>query len=197
MVYETYETSAFVLSAHNLSEGNRIFRLLTKDFGLVKAVAQNVRSEKSKLRYNLQVFSKTETLLVRGREYFRLVGAHGADHFFVAFKGNHEKIRLLRRFFDLLLRLVHGEGKNEYLFNTVESSISALKTIPMTVATLKRLELLTVSRILHSLGYFPKLPHYESFFIDTEISDKLLAILEPLEKELLKDINVSLSESHL
>jgi DNA repair protein RecO len=197
MVYETYETEGFVLSAKNAGEGNRIFSVLTKDFGLIQAVAQSVRSETSKLRYNLQVFSKTYVSVVKGREYFRIVGARDAEHFFVAFQNDPEKLRFVRRLFNLLLRLVQGEGENHYLFAVLANVVRALSENSYESAHLKQIELLTVVRILYALGYFSDKEKYAAFFENAELTPELVGLAQENERTLLFDVNQSLSESHL
>ena len=197
MTYETYETEAFVISARDVKEGNRIFNLFTNEFGLVWALAQNVRADKSKIRYNLQVLSKTEVSLVRGREYWRVVGAKNADNLFSEFKNSQENTKLLARFFSLLSRLVQGEGKNAYLFATLDGIIEELRSTKVPSQTLKHLELLTVSRMLQALGYFSEPTRYKKFFVDTRFDSKTLDDVASLESELLADINLALHESHL
>jgi DNA repair protein RecO len=197
MVYETYETDAFSLSARNLSEGNRLFNLFTRDFGLVRALAQNIRGEKSKLRYSLQVFSRSEVALVRGKEYWRVIGAKNANHFFVDFKGDVEKMSLIKHLLDLVSRLVQGEGANRLLFLILENTLRFLAEEKPGESFLKHLELVTVARMLFALGYFSPAPEYRVFFRDSEISKEILEGIAPLEKKLLTDINAALSESHL
>ena len=197
MVYEIYETRAFILSAHNIGEGNCLFNLFTKDLGLVKAVAQNIRSEKSKLRYNLQAYSSSNVSLVRGKEYWRIVGAKDAEHFFYFFKDSPEKICLLKRLFSLLSRMIQGEGGNSYLFETIDGAILALGSDFISGESTKHLEILTVSRILWSLGYFSEPIVYKVFFSDTRFDSEVLDSIASLEKHFLSDINRAIHESHL
>ncbi len=196
MVYETYETRAFVLAAHDVSESNRVFSLFTRDFGLVRAHAQSVRAEKSKLRFHLQVFSSVDVSLVRGKEYWRVVGAKESVHFFDLFRNDRAKISFLRHMFDLLIRMVHGEGAQAYVFTTLENAVAALSELESALS-LKQLELLTVSRILRSLGYFSVRSEYDLLFADAAITPAILGSVAREERRLLTDINSALRESHL
>lgn len=197
MIYETYETDAFVLSAHNVGEGNRFFYLFTKEFGLVKATAQSVRVEKSKLRYNLQPFSRAQVSLVRGKEQWRVVGAEGAQHFFVSFSGNTEAQQLLRHLFDLVIRLVHGEGVHPYTFDTLGEVSGVLLRGDVTKEDLKPLELISVARILFELGYFSPKEYAAHIFEDTRFSHDTLLSITTNREMLVRDINASLEETHL
>jgi DNA repair protein RecO len=195
MVYETYETESFVLSAKNLGEGDRIFELFTKDFGLIRAQAKNVRAESSKLRYHLQPLSHVHVAVIRGKEYWRIVGVKDADHLFVSFKDDTEALMLVRRVFNLLHRLIPGEDKNFRLFSTIESLIASLRTEAL--QSLKHLEILIVARILDSLGYFPKKSDYHKLLEEESDINVLVHELLPFEKALVGDINTALRESQL
>ena len=49
-MYQKYQTEAIVLANREMGENDRVLALYTKDFGLVKARASAIRSEKSKAR---------------------------------------------------------------------------------------------------------------------------------------------------
>jgi len=74
-MYSVYTTAGFVLGSAERGEANKIYSIYTKDFGLVRASAQAVRLEKSKLRYNLDDFTHGHFSLVRGKELWKLTGS--------------------------------------------------------------------------------------------------------------------------
>ena len=65
-MYQKYNTEALVLGSRETGESDRVYALFTKDFGLVRARASSVRSEKSLMRYALQNYSRANVSLVRG-----------------------------------------------------------------------------------------------------------------------------------
>lgn len=54
MSYTHYHTEALVIALENQGEGNRVITLLTKDYGVIRALAQSVRETRSNndLDYN-------------------------------------------------------------------------------------------------------------------------------------------------
>ena len=75
MLHHIYHTEGFVLSGQSVGEANKYFRIFTKDFGMVGAMAQGIRLLQSKLRYSLQDYSYSKISLVRGKQVWRIVGA--------------------------------------------------------------------------------------------------------------------------
>ena len=105
-----------------------IYAVLTRDFGLVGAVALGARKEASKLRGGLEPVSLSKISLVRGKEYWRITSV--------------EVIRRLKKTnpLSLLEKLVTGEASHPELFDTIEKNIDAD-------------EIILVAKILYHLGY--------------------------------------------
>lgn len=120
MSYHIYTTKGLVLSAKPLREADRVYSILTRELGLVRATATGVRKEGSKLRGALEPFSLTSVSLVRGKEYWRLTAA--------------ELIRrlpaeaALARPLALIERLVPGEEAHPELFDAVINELEAGET---------------------------------------------------------------------
>lgn len=135
MSYHIYTTKGLVLSARPVREADRIYSILTRDLGLVRASATGVRKEQSKLRGALEPFVISQISLVRGKEYWRITSA--------------ETLRLipaeagLGRPLALLERLVQGEAVHPELFDTIEAHLEADETT-------------LVAHMLHHLGYLKK-----------------------------------------
>lgn len=63
-----YRTEAIVLSRFDLGETDRVFTLLTRDRGKIRAVAKGARRPTSKLAPSLEYFSRCRLILSRGRD---------------------------------------------------------------------------------------------------------------------------------
>ncbi len=63
-----YRTEAIVLSRFDLGETDRIFTLLTRDRGKIRAVAKGARRPTSKLAPSLEYFTRCRMMLSRGRD---------------------------------------------------------------------------------------------------------------------------------
>src|SRR3989344_3992259 len=73
-MYQKYHTEALVLGSREQGESDRVFSLYTRDFGLVRARASAVRSERSRMRYALQHYAHARVSLVRGKRGWRIAG---------------------------------------------------------------------------------------------------------------------------
>lgn len=139
MSYQIYTTRGIVLSQWPVREADRIYSILTRDFGLVRARALGVRKESSKLRGNLEPLALSSVSLVRGKEHWRATSA--------------ELIRSipflpeLARPLSLLEKLVQGESANSELFDAIERALE-ISEAPDDV-----FEIRLVSQILFNLGY--------------------------------------------
>ncbi len=63
-----YRTEAIVLSRFDLGETDRIFTLLTRNRGKIRAVAKGARKPTSKLAPSLEYFTRSRMILSRGRD---------------------------------------------------------------------------------------------------------------------------------
>ncbi|OHA92365.1 MAG: DNA repair protein RecO [Candidatus Zambryskibacteria bacterium RIFCSPLOWO2_02_FULL_51_21] len=131
MSYHIYTTKGIILSAQAKGEADRLYSILTRDFGLIRAHAIGVRKSASKLRGALEPVSLSSVSLVRGKEYWRLTSAEVIKRF--------KKSKPLF----LLEQLVAGEATHPELFDAVE------KYLELDETTL-------VAQILFHLGYLKK-----------------------------------------
>ena len=192
MSHTIYNTEGFILKSLNFGEANKYFFIFTKDFGLIKAAAQSVRHLKSKLRYNLEDFSFGQISIVRGREIWRITSAErGLD-----FKDT-EKFLLISQIFSLLLRLLHGEEKNDLLFNSLKAGFSFLVSNDLTEQDLANFECIMALRILSSLGYIGKMGDFDQFTVSPYFTPELIMAMSALKTQAILEINKSLKETHL
>jgi len=217
-MHRIYNTEAYVLKSLNFGEANKFFFLFTKDFGLIRASAQGIRHLKSKLRYSLQDFCYTKISLVRGREMWRITGAERIVNFChpresgdpeeseldSRLRGNDslievssENFLILSRIFSLLLRLLHGEEKNEKIFELLNSGMLFLKQEKVSKDLLGSFEALMALRILSALGYIGNLGDLNKFVESPYWDSLLLEEMSLLRIKAVEEINKSLKETHL
>jgi recombinational DNA repair protein (RecF pathway) len=124
MAIEKYTTETFVIESFDQGEHDRVYKLFTRDFGLVMAHAKSVRKLESKLRAHVLPRTISLVTLVQGREVWRLVGAEERKTLGESF---HDIAQLLKRF-------VRGEGAHKSLYDrlldflSVESTFDAQKS---------------------------------------------------------------------
>lgn len=197
MSHTLYSTECIVLDGIDSGEANRYISLFTKEMGLVRAVAKSVREERSKLRYSLQNFSFTNATLVRGREVWRITGAEEIYSLHHDLKHDNDKLFIITQILNLLERLVHGEEKNDYLFNTISNSFDFIKENELDKETLKNFEHLIVLRTLYSLGYIANKESFGELLQLTIVDNDLLKKTQEQRENIIPAINNALKEAHL
>lgn len=111
MAIEKYITECFVIESFDQGEHDRVYKLFTREFGLIMAHAKSIRKLESKLRAHVMPRGRSLVTLVEGRDIWRLVGAEEkeCDSVFI-----HEAAQLIKRF-------IRGEGSHKALYDRVLS----------------------------------------------------------------------------
>jgi len=190
-MYQKYNTDALVLGSRERGEADRVFALYTRDFGLVYARASAVRSEASRMRFALQHYSRARFSLVRGKRGWRIGGAIAECGIGQSVKG----IAVFARIVELVVRLVRGDEKNEYLFAALAEAHRALHVAREEVVP--TIEIVCVARVLFALGYLSAEAHATTIFSHTAYSLEHLEEAETLREKLLSSINKAISETQL
>ena len=190
-MYQKYQSEALVLKSRESGEADKIFTLFTKDFGLVRARATSVRSEKSRMRYALQNYARANAALVKGKRGWRLAGA--AAH--KGATGDSRGVAAFARIAELTIRLVHGEEKNDYLFAALSDAHDALMVEKCDA--FGTIEIVCVARMLYALGYISTEALSTALFTHTAYTGESLVEAETMKDKLLSSINKAIAETHL
>jgi len=137
MSYHIYTTPGIVLRHRPLREADRVYIILTRDLGLIRASAIGVRKETSKLRGALEPLSLSTVSLVRGKEYWRITSAIFESAVPPEFATP----------FSLLEKLITGESANPNLFDVIKKEVESYRSSD------DMFEPRLVSEILFYLGY--------------------------------------------
>ena len=191
-MYQKYHTDALVLGSREHGEADKVFALFTRDFGLVRARASAVRDERSKMRYALQKFSRTNVSLVKGKRGWRVAGASAMK----SASGDTRGISTFARISELILRLVHGEEKNDYLFAALAEAHDALMS-EKNADVFGVIEIVCVARILFALGYISNEALSMALFTHTAYTGESLLEAETMKDKLLSSINKAIAETQL
>lgn len=194
-MHHIYTTKAIIVKSLPSGEANKIYFLLTKDLGFIKASAQGVRLSKSKLKGHLEDLSIVSISVVKGKEVWRITSTEAVyQNGFVKQSG---KLSILKNIFSLLLRLLHGEEKNEGLFDCVNSFYIFLANTDLSPEQLKNLEMVVVLRILYYLGYLKESSVTSPFIADNALSIDTLAVAQKERKQAIFEINEALQHTNL
>lgn len=195
-MHHVHTSRGFIIGSKPYGEASKIIFIFTRDFGLISALAEGIRLEKSKLRYSTQDFSIADFSLVKGREFWRIVGSLGIDKK-LDFKREKIKISILSPVALILKRMIHGEGAYEEIFDDIESSIDFINNQEsINHDHLQTLESVLIMRILQNLGYLNR-SVIEDKLVSSPISETLLDSLKARRLEINKYINYALKESQL
>lgn len=195
-MYTIHQNPGFILDVMDTGEQNRFFWIFTKDFGLINASAQSVRSIKSKLNPYLQQYSFSTIEFVRGKDVWRITNALSFnDDLFVFSQLPKKGQESIARIALLLRRLYVGEETHEDLFSEIyEACTKIAKTFDSD--TIEAIEILVTIKILYRLGYWEDLK--ESYNLHTSaFTRETLDRTNQKKYELLERIKQSLRESHL
>lgn len=138
MAIEKYTTPALVIEFFDQGEHDRVYKMFTRDFGLVMAHAKSVRKLESKLRAHVLPRTVSLVTLVQGREVWRLVGA---EEKVSSDSALHDITQLIRRF-------VRGEGAHKSLYDRLMDFMVTEKAFDP-----QRSRLLLYYIVLVELGY--------------------------------------------
>lgn len=193
-MHHIYETNAFVLKNTPQGEADAFITLFTKDLGLIRATAQGIRYEKSKLRFAVQNFSYAHVSLVRGKGVWRLTNATPLENFSNL---NQDSLCVVARIFKLLERLLAGESGDEKLFNILYSGIKFLENNQQEKEKIGDIEAVIVLRILNRLGYVGQSEKINFFVLNDEWEGEVFEQMKKERREALRVINSGLRESQL
>lgn len=190
-MYQKYNTEALVLGSYESGESDRAMVFFTRDFGLVRARASAARSERSKMRYALQNYSLSNTSLVRGKKGWRVAGATALR----TASGDVRGIAAFARISELVMRLVHGEERSEYLYAALEEAHGAL--MQEKTDAFGTIEIVCVARVLFALGYISNEALSTALFTHTAYTGDSLVEAETMRDKLLTSINKAIAETQL
>lgn len=191
MSHHIYHTRGLILGSVPIGESNKFYRIFTEDFGLVGATAQAVREQKSKLRYTLRDFSWVKLDIVRGKDVWRITSAM-QERYDVS---GEEIAPSFIRACALLSRLVHGEGRNDALFQELRMFAELLEQDVDPVHEVA-IDTLIALRILAHLGYIDTVP-YQQYLTTGVWSKETLLQFGEIRPSVVSVINDALRASHL
>jgi DNA repair protein RecO (recombination protein O) len=152
MSYNIYTTKGLVLSGRPIKEADKLYSILTRDLGMIRARALGVRKEASKLRSGLSDITLSHVSLVKGQANWRLTSA--TEYISASDIRQSKKVyKMLYRVASLLEKLVQGEERHRELFDAVEEAFLFAIDGDVSEDRSEALEMVIVSRILYYLGY--------------------------------------------
>lgn len=196
MSYNIYTTRAIILSDRPIREADRLYNILTRDLGLIRARALGSRKEGSKLKASLEPISISVVSLVKGQTYWRLTSAF-LEKNLISVQRQKKSIALsISRAVSLLERLVQGEEKNSDLFDALEEVFLFAESEKVKPSDAVSIEILLVVKILFYLGYLGEgdLPQN---ILKENVSEQVLEKVANNKKDIIEVINSSIRSANL
>lgn len=119
MAYHIYTTRGLVLSEVPRREADRLYTILTEEFGLVRATAAGVRKIASKLKGSLEPYSFTKVSLVKGKDMWRITSTELIESI--------DPSADVARPLGLLEKMLAGESAHPELYKVVEEKLLGRK----------------------------------------------------------------------
>src|SRR3989338_527132 len=193
-----YTSEAILISAKNSGEADKIVLFITKRFGLLKARALGVRYAKSKLRYHLTHPSLLNAVFVRGRAGWRVVEVIEEKYsFHRALAGDRERLASAHKVFSFLPRVLVEE---EFCGDVYSEVADALPLFADENSDSNDVETLVVFRILRNLGYIKAAGDdiiKKNLLAPTRLDSDILKTVRPIRRQIIVEINKTISENQL
>lgn len=74
MSIEKYTTEAFILKEYERDENDLVYKVWTRDFGIIFVLARSIRKINAKLRMNAKKHDFLNITIVKGKDIYRLTG---------------------------------------------------------------------------------------------------------------------------
>lgn len=146
-MHTLHTTPAFVINSYQRGESDRVFRMYTRDLGLVYAHARGVREMRNRNRYALATGTCADVTLVRGKEAWRITSVRSGA---LVPTSPREVRSRIRKILSLLTGLTARDDPDHGLFALVQG---AERAFTEQAHHRDAIEMLTVLRLLHAMGY--------------------------------------------
>lgn len=147
-----YRTEAVVLRRFNLGEADRLLTLFSLEHGKLKAIAKGARRPKSRKAGHLELFTRVQLLLARGRELDIITQAEALDTF-PKLRDDLIRIGQASYIIELVDAFTVERDVNRLLYTQLTTALDRLSHQSSVEATIRFFEL----RLLELSGFRPEL----------------------------------------
>jgi DNA repair protein RecO (recombination protein O) len=128
----TYKATGINLKSMPLGEADRLVTILTREYGLVRAVAPGVRKQNSKLGARSGLFVVNELLLAKGRSLDKITQAETLESY-PGLSKDLSKLAASQYLAELVLCYALSEQPQEELFELLNEHLKRLEQLPSTI----------------------------------------------------------------
>ena len=131
----TYKATGINLKSMPLGEADRLLTILTREFGLIRAVAPGARKQNSSLSGRSGLFVVNELLIAKGRSLDKITQAETLESY-PGLSQDLGKLAASQYLAEMVLCQALSEQPQEELFCLLNEHLSRLERLPSTPATL-------------------------------------------------------------
>lgn len=155
MSYHVYDTEGFILGSRESGEADLFLLIYTKEFGMAKLFAKGIRFEKSKLRGQVQLFTRAQVQFVIGRELRRLTDARLA-YVFQGLEKDLFRFQAASAIARFCKEMVSGSERDPALWQLLGEAFAAFDSVEISAADVPRLLYIFQIKAFQVLGYLPE-----------------------------------------
>lgn len=151
-----YRTRGFVIKKRDIGEADRIFTVLTQDFGKIKISGKAIRKIASKLRGGIDIFYLSEIEFIQGKSYKTLTDTIVLEKF-ENIKRDLNKFKIVHKIAELLDNLLGVEEKDDKLWDLLVEVFEKLNDYSLSVTHYSLIYYYFLWNFFSILGYKPEL----------------------------------------
>lgn len=121
-----FRDEAFVLRTHKLGEADQILVLLTKNHGLVRAVANGIRKTRSRFGARLDRFSRVDVQVYQGRNLGKVTDAASCATYAPSIVADVDKYFSGVAMLEMAQFFATAEGSAEAVFSFLDANLALL-----------------------------------------------------------------------
>lgn len=129
----TYKATGITLKGVPMGESDRLLTVLTREFGLIRAVAPGSRKHESSLRGRSGLFVVNQLLIAKGRNLDKIVQAEGLASY-TGLSQDLRKLTVGQYLAELALYQALSDHPQEELFVLLNESLTRLEQLPGSAA---------------------------------------------------------------
>lgn len=125
----TYKATGINLKGMAFGESDRLLTILTREYGLIRAIAPGSRKHQSGLRGRSGLFVVNDLLIAKGKSLDKIVQAEGLESF-PGLSHDLQKLTASQYLAELALYQALSDQPQEELFSLLRAALSRLEQLP-------------------------------------------------------------------
>ena len=150
---QSIKTKAIVLRRTNYGEADRILQIITPEKGKMGVIAKGIRREKSKLASAVELFSKTELVIVKGRGDLGTLTSARLDTFYKHIMEDYERLQFGYEVLKRVSAIGEHVSEEAALYDFTETALKSLDNLSIDLRLIRAWFYLQASELVgHGLN---------------------------------------------